>query len=127
MTKWLPDYMDPVLYLIFPGPMAAKTLIEKYEQSQKKKDPPPPKPYPVYNPVTGEKGEGTQQDMGDYLLITYPDGTQEKKYKDDDIGAQIERLLDDHLTWGNIFKLGLVGLGGAIFLGGLKIQREVQK
>lgn len=127
MTKWLPKELDPVLWLLFPAPMAAKSIVEKYDQSQKRKTPPPPVKKPFVNPVTGQEGEGTEQDFGDYILITYPDGTQDKKYKDNDFGAQIERALDDHLTWGNIFKLGLIGLGGAIFLGGIKISRDVQK
>jgi hypothetical protein len=69
----------------------------------------------------------TRQDMGTYLLITDPDGNTYKIEKDKDIGQQIQDALDQHLTWGNIFKLGLLGLGGAIFIGGIKIQREVQK
>jgi hypothetical protein len=124
MTKWLPYNLD---WILFPFPTAAKSIVEKYEAAQKAKVAPPVKQVPVYDPETGETGTGTSEDKGDYVLITYPDGSQEKKYKDTDWGAQIERMLDDHLTWGNIFKLGLIGLGGAIFLGGLKIQREVQK
>jgi hypothetical protein len=63
-------------------------------------------------------------DKGDYWEITDPDGNVYKVNKEQDWGQGMEDFLDDHLTWGNLFKLGLIGVGGAIFLGGMKIQRE---
>lgn len=83
-------------------------------------------PIQVPDPIEPEK---TWSYLGkaDYWEITSPTGQVFKANKEDDIGQQIEDLVDDHMTWGNIFKLGLLGLGFAIFAGGIKMQREVQK
>ena len=78
------------------------------------------------DPVVPEK-TWTRLDKGAYWEVTDPDGNVYKLTKEPDIGQSIEDMLDDHFTWGNLFKLGLLGLGGAIFLGGVKVQREVQK
>lgn len=77
------------------------------------------------DPVTGELKDWIKIDKGEYWEITDPEGNIYQVNKEQDLGQSIEDMLDDHLTWGNLFKLGLVGLGGAIFLGGLKVQREV--
>lgn len=77
------------------------------------------------DPDTGEPKEWIKRDKGDYWEITDPDGVTYKVNKEQNLGQSIEDMLDDHLTWGNLFKLGLVGLGGAIFLGGIKMTKEV--
>ena len=82
---------------------------------------------PIQDPETLEWKDWTRVDYGTYLLITDPEGNTYKIEKDPDMGQQIQDALDQHLTWGNIFKLGLLGLGTAIFIGGIKVQREVQK
>ena len=100
-----------------------KTLIA-YKTAYQRRQAGIPDVIPVPDPVTGDVKEWLKEDKGDYWLITDPTGKTYKVNKEEDFGQSIEDLLDDHLTWGNLFKLGLLGLGGAIFLGGMKIQRE---
>jgi len=101
-----------------------KTLIA-YEKQYRRRQAGVPTVIVEPDPVTGEPKEWLKVDKGDYWEITDPDGNVYKVNKDQDLGQSIEDMLDDHLTWGNIFKLGLVGLGGAIFLGGIRMTREV--
>ena len=100
-----------------------RTLIA-YEKAYRRRQAGVPDVIVEPDPVTGELKEWLKVDKGDYWEITDPDGVVYKVNKEQDTGQSIEDMLDDHLTWGNLFKLGLLGLGGAIFLGGVKIQRE---
>lgn len=145
MVKWtLGDYFDYAVNTFLgggtQGPFTAgtptwqnKTLIGKFESSASadaRLNIPEivtvtkPNENPVLPPVVGK---WTRIDRGEYWEISDPDGNIYKVWKELDIGQRIENALDDHLTWGNIFKLGLLGLGATIFLGGVKMQREVQK
>jgi len=100
-----------------------KTLIA-YKKEYQRRQAGIPTVIPIPDPVTGVSKDWQREDKGDYWLITDPDGKTYKVNKEEDLGQSIEDLLDDHLTWGNLFKLGLVGLGAAIFVGGIKVQRE---
>lgn len=100
-----------------------RTIQENYEAFQRRKAGIPQQI--IVPDETGTPKEWTRLDQGEYWLITDPDGNTYRVLKEDDFGARMEDFIDDHLTWGTLFKLGLIGLGFAMFAGGVRISREV--